>query len=110
MKMTPCCLWRHLQDKLYRCSSAAVSSGVTGSLWTHETEGQSENSRELLLALQNVLEKLQNRKLSTLDRRRSRLPTCDVTASCSVKRGRHFGQLCDCQPGSRCHFFFLRCL
>ncbi|XP_042346864.1 cocaine- and amphetamine-regulated transcript protein-like [Plectropomus leopardus] len=87
-----------------------LSSGETGSPWTDEKDGKSEDSRELLLALQNVLEKLQNRKSSTLNRRQSRLPTCDVRASCSVKKGPRFGQLCDCQPGSRCHFFFHRCL
>uniref|UniRef100_A0A3Q0R443 Uncharacterized protein n=1 Tax=Amphilophus citrinellus TaxID=61819 RepID=A0A3Q0R443_AMPCI len=63
-----------------------------------------------LMVLQNVLEKLQSRKLSTLKRRQSRLPTCEVGAWCSVKKGPHFGQLCDCQRGSRCNFFFLKCL
>ncbi|XP_049440889.1 cocaine- and amphetamine-regulated transcript protein-like [Epinephelus fuscoguttatus] len=87
-----------------------ASSGETGSRWTDETERKSEDSRELLLVLQNVLEKLQNRKSSNLNRRQSRLPTCEARASCSVKKGPRFGQLCDCPPGSRCHLFFLRCL
>ncbi|XP_030606063.1 cocaine- and amphetamine-regulated transcript protein-like [Archocentrus centrarchus] len=57
--------------------------------------GGQEKDTELLMVLQNVLEKLQSRKLSTLKRRQSRLPTCEVGAWCSVKKGPHFGQLCD---------------
>uniref|UniRef100_A0A3Q3MSG1 Uncharacterized protein n=1 Tax=Mastacembelus armatus TaxID=205130 RepID=A0A3Q3MSG1_9TELE len=111
-----------------------LTSAIAGSPWTDQTltEGKSEDGRELvsaafychesqsaplcvslrisLLLLQNVLEKLQSRKLSTLEKRQSRLPTCEVGASCSLKKGPRFGRLCDCPRGSRCNFFFLRCL
>uniref|UniRef100_A0A4W6DME8 Uncharacterized protein n=1 Tax=Lates calcarifer TaxID=8187 RepID=A0A4W6DME8_LATCA len=76
--------------------------------WTEETD-----DRELvstLSVLQSVLEKLQSRKLSSLDRRQSHLPTCEVGASCLVKKGPRFGRLCDCPRPSTCNFFFLRCL
>uniref|UniRef100_A0A4W6DMG7 Uncharacterized protein n=1 Tax=Lates calcarifer TaxID=8187 RepID=A0A4W6DMG7_LATCA len=63
-----------------------------------------------LSVLQSVLEKLQSRKLSSLDRRQSHLPTCEVGASCLVKKGPRFGRLCDCPRPSTCNFFFLRCL
>uniref|UniRef100_A0A3Q1J4S0 Uncharacterized protein n=1 Tax=Anabas testudineus TaxID=64144 RepID=A0A3Q1J4S0_ANATE len=56
--------------------------------------------RKKLTILHNVLEKLQSRKLSTLD----------IGALCSVKKGPRFGQLCDCHKGSRCNYVFLKCL
>ncbi|XP_041843726.1 cocaine- and amphetamine-regulated transcript protein-like [Melanotaenia boesemani] len=83
-----------------------LAVNVSGWRQTDETE----DSRELLMTLQNVLEKLQSRKFSTLDRRQSRLPPCSVGAWCSVKKGPRFGPLCDCQQGSRCNFFFRKCL
>ncbi|XP_026227373.1 cocaine- and amphetamine-regulated transcript protein-like [Anabas testudineus] len=94
------------------CLLLLRSTTVTGSRWTEEktTGEKSEDSRELLIVLHNVLEKLQSRKLSTLDSRQSRLPMCEVGALCSVKKGPRFGQLCDCHKGSRCNYVFLKCL
>ncbi|KAF3692487.1 Cocaine- and amphetamine-regulated transcript protein CART(1-39) CART(42-89) Precursor [Channa argus] len=91
---------------LLRCT------GVTGSRWTDEmmAEGKSEDSKDLLMVLQNILKKLQSKSLVSLNRRQSHLPPCDIGASCSVKKGPHFGELCECQRRSRCNFFFLKCL
>ncbi|KAL4629500.1 cocaine- and amphetamine-regulated transcript protein-like, partial [Arapaima gigas] len=73
--------------------------------------------------LHNVLDKLQKKRLSLLERRYRRLPgvckrlrrrvitiLCNVGDFCSVKRGARHGQLCDCPRGSRCNYFFLKCL
>ncbi|XP_069040756.1 cocaine- and amphetamine-regulated transcript protein-like [Lepisosteus oculatus] len=66
--------------------------------------------KELLGALQHVLEKLQNRRLGTWEKKLSRLPQCDIGDYCSVKKGARFGKLCDCPRGVKCNFFFLKCL
>uniref|UniRef100_A0A8C9V2D7 Cocaine- and amphetamine-regulated transcript protein n=1 Tax=Scleropages formosus TaxID=113540 RepID=A0A8C9V2D7_SCLFO len=60
--------------------------------------------------LHNVLEKLQNRRMGGWERKTSRLPVCYIGDFCSVKKGSRFGQLCDCPRGSKCNFFFLKCL
>uniref|UniRef100_A0AAY4E1B2 Cocaine- and amphetamine-regulated transcript protein n=1 Tax=Denticeps clupeoides TaxID=299321 RepID=A0AAY4E1B2_9TELE len=75
-----------------------------------------EQKRELSLylyqlgVLQNVLEKLQNRRMTIWERKHSRLPNCNVGDFCTVKKGPRFGQLCDCPRGSKCNLFFLKCL
>ncbi|XP_018620359.1 cocaine- and amphetamine-regulated transcript protein-like [Scleropages formosus] len=74
------------------------------------TDDESEHKRELLDVLHNVLEKLQNRRMGGWERKTSRLPVCYIGDFCSVKKGSRFGQLCDCPRGSKCNFFFLKCL
>ncbi|XP_029927415.1 cocaine- and amphetamine-regulated transcript protein-like [Myripristis murdjan] len=86
-------------------SSPAAAGRRTDQMTSGKTDG-----RELLAVLQNVLEKLQTRRLSALERRHSQLPSCEVGALCSVKKGPRFGQLCDCPKASKCNFFFLKCL
>ncbi|XP_066538933.1 cocaine- and amphetamine-regulated transcript protein-like [Hoplias malabaricus] len=70
----------------------------------------SEEKRELLGVLQKVLEKLQNKRTVTWERKHSRLPGCSIGDFCTVKKGSRFGQLCDCPRGSNCNLFFLKCL
>ncbi|XP_028647424.1 cocaine- and amphetamine-regulated transcript protein-like [Erpetoichthys calabaricus] len=70
----------------------------------------SEQEKELLGALQEVLEKLQHRRLSTWDKKFSRVPRCAIGDYCSVKKGARFGKLCDCPQEASCNFFFLKCL
>ncbi|KAK2909613.1 hypothetical protein Q8A73_007328 [Channa argus] len=86
-----------------RVASVERCTGVTGSRWTDEmmAEGKSEDSKDLLMVLQNILKKLQSKSLVSLNRRQSHLPPCDIGASCSVKKGPHFGELCECQRRSR---------
>ncbi|KAL4646739.1 cocaine- and amphetamine-regulated transcript protein-like [Arapaima gigas] len=73
-------------------------------------EGDGAHRQELLHVLHSVLEKLQNTRMEVWERKTSRLPVCYIGDFCSMKRGSRFGQLCDCPQGSKCNFFFLKCL
>ncbi|KAI4896894.1 hypothetical protein NFI96_031589 [Prochilodus magdalenae] len=97
-----------------------ISSATLVDASSEKTGDQSEEKRELfplslslslqLGVLQKVLEKLQNRRTVTWERKHSRLPGCNIGDFCTVKKGSRFGQLCDCPRGSKCNLFFLKCL
>ncbi|XP_066577532.1 cocaine- and amphetamine-regulated transcript protein-like [Amia ocellicauda] len=95
---------------VYLVSRAApVSARMADDLPARASES-AEQERELLGVLQEVLEKLQNKRLVTWEKKLSRLPRCNLGDSCSVKKGARFGKLCDCPSGAKCNYFFLKCL
>ncbi|XP_072534979.1 cocaine- and amphetamine-regulated transcript protein-like [Salminus brasiliensis] len=87
-----------------------ISTATLVDASSEKSGDQSEEKRELLGVLQKVLEKLQNRRTVTWERKHSRLPGCNIGDFCTVKKGSRFGQLCDCPRGSKCNLFFLKCL
>uniref|UniRef100_A0A9J7Z899 Cocaine- and amphetamine-regulated transcript protein n=2 Tax=Cyprinus carpio TaxID=7962 RepID=A0A9J7Z899_CYPCA len=72
------------------------------------TKTQDENN--LIEALQEVLEKLQNKQLPQSGKKFSLLPSCDAGEQCAERKGARVGKLCDCPQGTSCHFFILKCL
>ncbi|XP_064422166.1 cocaine- and amphetamine-regulated transcript protein-like isoform X1 [Latimeria chalumnae] len=68
------------------------------------------NEKELLGALQEVLEKLQSKRVPTWEKKFGQVPMCDVGEQCAVRKGARIGKLCDCPRGSICNFFLLKCL
>ncbi|KAG9261308.1 cocaine- and amphetamine-regulated transcript protein-like [Astyanax mexicanus] len=68
------------------------------------------NQKELLGALQEVLEKLQSKRISLWEKKFGRVPTCDVGEQCAIRKGARIGKMCDCPRGAVCNFFLLKCL
>ncbi|XP_062248998.1 cocaine- and amphetamine-regulated transcript protein-like [Platichthys flesus] len=102
-------------------------SGSAGSAGSAEMESSEELSRralrdfypkgpnltsekQLLGALQEVLEKLQAKRLPLWEKKFGQVPTCDVGEQCAVRKGARIGKMCDCPRGAFCNFFLLKCL
>uniref|UniRef100_UPI00398EBCD0 cocaine- and amphetamine-regulated transcript protein-like n=1 Tax=Pristiophorus japonicus TaxID=55135 RepID=UPI00398EBCD0 len=68
------------------------------------------SEKELLGALQEVLEKLQSKRLPTWEKKFGQVPLCDVGEQCAVRKGARIGKLCDCPRSAGCNFFLLKCL
>ncbi|XP_042198955.1 cocaine- and amphetamine-regulated transcript protein-like [Callorhinchus milii] len=68
------------------------------------------SEKELLGALQEVLEKLQSKRLPTWEKKFGQLPLCDIGEQCAVRKGARIGKLCDCPRSTGCNFFLLKCL
>ncbi|XP_018618995.1 cocaine- and amphetamine-regulated transcript protein-like [Scleropages formosus] len=68
------------------------------------------NEKQLLGALQEVLEKLQTKRIPPWEKKFGQVPTCDVGKQCAVRKGARIGKMCDCPRGTFCNFFLLKCL
>ncbi|KAG7482439.1 cocaine-and amphetamine-regulated transcript protein-like [Solea senegalensis] len=68
------------------------------------------SEKQLLGALQEVLEKLQTKRLPLWEKKFGQVPTCDVGEQCAVRKGARIGKMCDCPRGAFCNFFLLKCL
>ncbi|XP_068107553.1 cocaine- and amphetamine-regulated transcript protein-like [Hyperolius riggenbachi] len=109
MRMSPCV------SALYLCLIAALLTNLTS--WRGDCAelpanraSQRINEKDLLLELQDVLDKLQSRRGGAWEAKLNQMPKCIIGDSCAVKRGARIGKLCDCPRRSTCNFFFLKCL
>ncbi|XP_030397727.1 cocaine- and amphetamine-regulated transcript protein-like [Gopherus evgoodei] len=68
------------------------------------------HEKQLLEELQDVLEKLQSKRISTWKKKYNQVPKCFIGQACAVKKGARIGRLCDCPRGATCNSFLLRCL
>ncbi|XP_067395391.1 cocaine- and amphetamine-regulated transcript protein-like [Emydura macquarii macquarii] len=68
------------------------------------------HEKQLLDELQDVLEKLQSKRISTWEKKYNQVPKCSIGAVCAVKKGARIGRLCDCPRGASCNAFLLKCL
>ncbi|XP_078540241.1 cocaine- and amphetamine-regulated transcript protein-like [Lissotriton helveticus] len=68
------------------------------------------SEKELLGALQEVLEKLQSKRVPSWEKKFGQVPTCDVGEQCAVRKAARIGKLCNCPRGAVCNFFLLKCL
>ncbi|XP_068172852.1 cocaine- and amphetamine-regulated transcript protein-like [Antennarius striatus] len=68
------------------------------------------SEKQLLGALQEVLEKLQAKRLPSWEKKFGQVPMCDVGEQCAVRKGARIGKMCDCPRGAFCNFFLLKCL
>ncbi|XP_061831411.1 cocaine- and amphetamine-regulated transcript protein-like [Nerophis lumbriciformis] len=68
------------------------------------------SEKQLLGALQEVLEKLQAKRLPMWEKKFGQVPTCDIGEQCAVRKGARIGKMCDCPRGAFCNFFLLKCL
>ncbi|XP_064169360.1 cocaine- and amphetamine-regulated transcript protein-like isoform X3 [Anguilla rostrata] len=67
-------------------------------------------SHRRLGALQDVLEKLQKKRIPSWEKKFGQVPTCDVGEQCAVRKGARIGKMCDCPRRAFCNFFLLKCL
>ncbi|XP_056425235.1 cocaine- and amphetamine-regulated transcript protein-like [Hyla sarda] len=68
------------------------------------------SEKELLGALQEVLEKLQSKPVPSWEKKFGQVPVCDVGEQCAVRKASRIGKLCNCPRGAVCNFFLLKCL
>ncbi|KAG5839713.1 cocaine- and amphetamine-regulated transcript protein-like isoform X2 [Anguilla rostrata] len=68
------------------------------------------DEKQLLGALQDVLEKLQKKRIPSWEKKFGQVPTCDVGEQCAVRKGARIGKMCDCPRRAFCNFFLLKCL
>ncbi|KAF3690534.1 Cocaine- and amphetamine-regulated transcript protein CART(1-39) CART(42-89) Precursor [Channa argus] len=71
---------------------------------------KTQEEKELIEALQEVLEKLKSKQLPSLEKKLGWLPSCDAGEQCAVRKGARIGKLCGCPRGTICNFTVLKCL
>ncbi|XP_034567437.1 cocaine- and amphetamine-regulated transcript protein-like [Notolabrus celidotus] len=71
---------------------------------------ETQEEKELIEALQEVLEKLKSKQLPPSEKKLGLLPSCDAEEQCAVRKGARFGKLCGCPAGTVCNFSVLKCL
>ncbi|KAM9329841.1 cocaine- and amphetamine-regulated transcript protein [Gastrophryne carolinensis] len=68
------------------------------------------HEKELINALQEVLEKLKSKRLPVFEKKYGQVPLCDAGEQCAVRKGPRIGKLCDCPRRTSCNTFLLKCL
>ncbi|XP_032619782.1 cocaine- and amphetamine-regulated transcript protein-like [Chelonoidis abingdonii] len=71
---------------------------------------QSQEEKDLIEALQEVLEKLKTERLPSIEKKLGSVPSCDAGELCAVRKGARIGRLCNCPRGTACNFYILKCL
>ncbi|KAG2464089.1 CART protein, partial [Polypterus senegalus] len=75
-----------------------------------ETPNKSQEEKELIEALQEVLEKLKSKRMPSAEKKLGWVPSCDAGEQCAVRKGARIGKLCNCPRGTSCNFYILKCL
>ncbi|XP_078531408.1 cocaine- and amphetamine-regulated transcript protein [Lissotriton helveticus] len=68
------------------------------------------HEKELIEALQEVLEKLKSKSIPIYEKKYGQVPMCDAGEQCAVRKGARIGKLCDCPRPTSCNSFLLKCL
>ncbi|XP_053150860.1 cocaine- and amphetamine-regulated transcript protein [Hemicordylus capensis] len=76
----------------------------------YSTMEDTSHEKELIEALQEVLEKLKSKRLPLYEKKYGQVPMCDAGEQCAVRKGARIGKLCDCPRGTSCNTFLLKCL
>ncbi|KAM6475307.1 cocaine- and amphetamine-regulated transcript protein [Python bivittatus] len=76
----------------------------------YSTMEDTSHEKELIEALQEVLEKLKSKRLPHYEKKYGQVPMCDAGEQCAVRKGARIGKLCDCPRGTSCNTFLLKCL
>ncbi|XP_073444819.1 cocaine- and amphetamine-regulated transcript protein-like [Dendrobates tinctorius] len=74
------------------------------------SDNNSQEEKELIEALQEVLEKLKSKRILPLDKKLGWVPSCDAGEQCAIRKGARIGKLCNCPRGTSCNFYILKCL
>ncbi|XP_071982657.1 cocaine- and amphetamine-regulated transcript protein-like [Engystomops pustulosus] len=86
------------------------SEETVGVRSTEISDNNSQEEKELIEALQEVLEKLKSKRILPLDKKLGWVPSCDAGEQCAVRKGPRIGKLCNCPRGTSCNFYILKCL
>nr|XP_006009758.1 PREDICTED: cocaine- and amphetamine-regulated transcript protein [Latimeria chalumnae] len=71
---------------------------------------EDSSEKELIEALQEVLEKLKSKRIPVYEKKYNQVPMCDAGEQCALRKGSRIGKLCDCPRGTSCNSFLLKCL
>ncbi|XP_048354416.1 cocaine- and amphetamine-regulated transcript protein-like [Sphaerodactylus townsendi] len=71
---------------------------------------ESQEEKEMIEALQEVLEKLRNSRMPLLEKKLGWVPSCDAGEQCAVRKGSRIGRLCNCPRRTSCNMYILKCL
>ncbi|XP_040271709.1 cocaine- and amphetamine-regulated transcript protein-like [Bufo gargarizans] len=93
---------------LLSCLCHAQSSRETSVEDFTVKKNPSSSEKELVEAMEELLEKFQDRY--PVYQKRAQIPLCDIGERCAVKQGPRIGKLCDCSRGSSCNSFLLKCI
>ncbi|KAM9831970.1 cocaine- and amphetamine-regulated transcript protein-like [Neosynchiropus ocellatus] len=74
------------------------------------SSGPADEEKELIEALQEVLEKLKSQQPPSSEKKLGSLPSCDAGEQCAMRKGSRVGKLCGCPRGTACNFDVLKCL
>ncbi|XP_063779304.1 cocaine- and amphetamine-regulated transcript protein-like [Pseudophryne corroboree] len=88
----------------------ACSEETVGVRSVEISDTNSQEEKELIEALQEVLEKLKSKRILPLDKKLGWVPSCDAGEQCAVRKGARIGKLCNCPRGTTCNFYILKCL
>ncbi|XP_062868957.1 cocaine- and amphetamine-regulated transcript protein [Trichomycterus rosablanca] len=66
--------------------------------------------KELIEALQEVLQKLKRKQNPPSEKRLGWVSLCDAGEQCAIRKGARFGKVCTCPAGTMCSFSILKCL
>ncbi|XP_029442050.1 cocaine- and amphetamine-regulated transcript protein [Rhinatrema bivittatum] len=80
------------------------------SLDFYSTKENTSQEKELIEALQDVLEKLKSIRIPPYEKKYWQVPMCDAGEQCAVRKGARIGKLCDCPGRTSCNSFLLKCL
>ncbi|XP_029469410.1 cocaine- and amphetamine-regulated transcript protein-like [Rhinatrema bivittatum] len=83
---------------------------AAGEVRSAESANKSQEEKELIEALQEVLEKLKSKPIPSLEKKLGWMPSCDAGEQCAVRKGARIGKFCNCPRGTACNFYILKCL
>ncbi|XP_047907310.1 cocaine- and amphetamine-regulated transcript protein [Anser cygnoides] len=98
------------QPSLRRARDLGSPGGGGGGGGGGEGGGEASREKELIEALQEVLEKLKSKRVPHYEKKFGQVPMCDAGEQCAVRKGARIGKLCDCPRGTWCNSFLLKCL
>ncbi|XP_020376871.1 cocaine- and amphetamine-regulated transcript protein [Stegostoma tigrinum] len=110
MESTRLCLLTLLSAALLVNSNCQDSELQARSIDRYSVKEDSSQEKELIEALQEVLEKLKSKRMPTYEKKFGMVPMCDAGEQCAVRKGARIGRLCDCPRGTFCNSFLLKCL
>ncbi|XP_077586985.1 cocaine- and amphetamine-regulated transcript protein-like [Stigmatopora nigra] len=104
-------LYLHLAVLLSTIMVLYASTGEDVSVETRSLDfaSKSQQEKDLIDALQEVLEKLRNKEMPS-EKKLGWLPSCDAGEPCALRKGSRIGTLCGCPRGTSCNFYVLKCL
>ncbi|XP_066551586.1 cocaine- and amphetamine-regulated transcript protein [Amia ocellicauda] len=96
----------------FTCSVLLLLVYCDDSLETRSVDNanKSQEEKELIEALQEVLEKLKSKRMPASEKKMGWVPSCDAGEQCAVRKGARIGRLCNCPRGTSCNFYILKCL
>ncbi|XP_032874593.1 cocaine- and amphetamine-regulated transcript protein [Amblyraja radiata] len=110
MESSRLCLLTLMSAALLISSNCQESELQARSLDHYSGKDDSSQEKELIEALQEVLEKLKSKRMPTYEKKFGMVSMCDAGEQCAVRKGARIGKLCDCPRATFCNSFLLKCL